>query len=175
MANHSVVPRVKRFVKIFRSDSFCTGAPSQKQFIGRNQHRANDSLFEMIETAAKSQNKDEAPKEIAKVVQTFSEFGFQIFGTRNFPVASIEDAKCLKYRRSDQDADIIAAFKKYGCDERQNKNRRRERAGMNRELHEHTRYAARNRPIQKSRNKTVLWLTHRVEILVKAQCYWLIA
>src|SRR5262249_27095681 len=150
----------KGFVKIFRSHSFCAGAPSQKQFIGRDQHRANDSLFQMIEAAPKRQNENEAAKEIAKVVQTFAEFRFQVFGARNLSVAPIENTEQLKYRRAQENAEIIAPHKKHTGKDRQNKNGRRERTRMNRELHEQTCYAARNRPIQKSRNKTILWLTH---------------
>src|SRR5215472_12645710 len=104
----------------------------------------------MIEPAPKRQHVDKAAKKIANIVQTFAEFGFQILGTRNLAVASIENTEHLKYRRSNKDAEIIAPQKKYGGDERQNKNRRSESARMNRELHEHTCYAARNRPIQKS-------------------------
>jgi hypothetical protein len=113
-----------------------------------------------MKPAPKRQYIDKAPKEITNVVQTFSEFRFQIFGARNFAVASIENTEYLKYRCPHQNAEIIAALKKHAGDERQNKNGRRERARMNRELDEQTCYAARNRPIQKSRNKTILWLTH---------------
>src|ERR1700758_4534214 len=120
-----------------------------------------------MKSAPKRQDVDKAAKEIAKVVQTLTEFRFQIFGARNLAVASIENTEHLKYRRSQEDAEIIAALKKYGGDERQNKNEPRERGGMNGELHEQTCYAARNRPIQKSRNKPILWLTHWLVILVK--------
>src|SRR5262245_29721760 len=120
----------------------------------------------MIEPASKCQNINKAAKEIANIVQTLAEFRFQILGACYLAVTPIEDTEYLKYRRAKKNAEVITPHKKYTGDQRQNKNGHRERARMNRELHEHTCYTARNRPIQKSRNKTVLWLTHRVKILV---------
>jgi hypothetical protein len=114
----------------------------------------------MIDSPSKRQDVDKASKKIAKVVQTFAEFRFQIFGARNLAVASIENTEHLKYRCSQEDTKIIAALKKYAGDERQNENGHCERGGMNRKLNEQTCYAARNRPIQKSRNETILWFTH---------------
>src|SRR5215831_1107892 len=104
----------------------------------------------MVNSASKSEHVDKAANEIAKVVQTCAKFRFQILGTRNLAVAAIEDTKHLKYCRPHEHAEIIAALKKYAGDQRQNKNQRRERVGMNRELHEQTCNAARNWPIQKS-------------------------
>src|SRR5262249_53462088 len=124
-----------------------------------------------IEAAPKRQNENEAAKEIAKVVQTFAEFRFQVFGARNLAVAPIENTEQLKYRRAQENAEIIAPHKKHTGKDRQNKNGRRERTRMNRELQEQTCYAARNQPIQKSRNKTILWLTHELRALVKTRCW----
>jgi hypothetical protein len=104
----------------------------------------------MIEAAPKRQDEDEAAKEIANVVQTFAEFRFQIPGARNLAVTPIENTEQLKYRRAKENAEIIAPHEQYTGKDRQNKNGRRERAGMNRELHEQMCDAARNRPIQKS-------------------------
>src|SRR6516165_220294 len=98
----------------------------------------------MIEATPQRQNIDKATKEIANIVQTFAEFRFQILGASNLAVASIENTEHLKYHRPHKDAEIIAAQKKYAGGDWQNKNGRCERARVNRELHEHTCYAARN-------------------------------
>ena len=62
----------------------------------------------MMKSAPERQDIDKAPKEIANIVQTFTELRFQIPGTRNFAIASIEDAEHLKYRRAQENAEIIA-------------------------------------------------------------------
>ena len=160
MANHSMMPSVKGLVKIFRSHAFWSCAPSQKQFGGRDQQRARDSFLEMMKSPPKRQDINKTPKEIANIVQTLAEFRLQIPGTSNLAVASIKNAEHLKYRRAQKNAEIIALRKKYTGDNRQNKDGRREHARTNRELHEQTCHSARNRPVQKSRNKTILWFTH---------------
>jgi len=47
------------------------------------------------------------------VIQTFSEFRFQILRARNFAVATIKNAERLKNGRADDNAEVIAAHQKY--------------------------------------------------------------
>jgi len=47
------------------------------------------------------------------VVQTFPESRFQILRARNFAVATIKNAECLKNGRADDNVEVIAAHQKY--------------------------------------------------------------
>src|SRR6266704_71681 len=106
----------------------------------------------------KRENVKKACKKIAEVIQTFPELRFQIFGARNFAVATINNTECLKNSGADDNADVIAAYQKYAGDQRQSEDGYRPRVGMNRKFKQQMRYPARNRPIQKPRNETVLGL-----------------
>src|SRR5438876_2273866 len=116
----------------------------------------------MMKPQAKSENIDKACQKIAEVIQTFPELRFQIFGARNLAVTSIKNTERLKNSRANDDANVITARQEYTCDHRQNKDRYRPRVGMKRKLEQKTCYPPRNRPIQKSRNETVLRFAHQV-------------
>jgi len=47
------------------------------------------------------------------LIQTFPEFRFQIPGARNFAVATVKNTERLKNGGADDDAEVIAAHKKY--------------------------------------------------------------
>ena len=64
----------------------------------------------------KSENVEKACQKIAKVIQTFPEFRFQILGAGNFTVATIKNTERLKNGRADDDAEIIASHEKYTGD-----------------------------------------------------------
>ena len=67
----------------------------------------------MMKSKPKREHVDETCKEIAKVIQTFPKFRFQIFGASNFAIATIKDTERLKNRRAKDNANVIAAAKEY--------------------------------------------------------------
>src|SRR6266481_10125487 len=160
MPDHSVVSRVKRLMQRCRNNLHSALATSQKPFVNRNQGGADNAFTRTLKPPPKRENVDKTCKKIAEVIQTFPKLRFQIFGARNFAVATIKNTERLKNSGADDNADVIAAYQKYAGDQRQDKDRYRPPVGMNRKLEQETRYAARNRPIQKPRNETVLGLAH---------------
>jgi len=65
---------------------------------------------------SKSKNVEKTCHKIAEVIQTFPEFRFQILGARNFAVAAVKNAECLKNGRADENAHVIPAHKKHTGD-----------------------------------------------------------
>jgi len=66
-----------------------------------------------MKAQSQSENIKKACQKIAEVIQTFSEFRFQILRARNFAVATIKNAERLKDCRADDNAEVIAAHQKY--------------------------------------------------------------
>jgi hypothetical protein len=96
-----------------------------------------------------SENVEKACDKIAKVIESFPELCFQVFGARDFAVATIKNTERLKNSRADDDAHVIAAYQEYTGDERQNKDRYCPRVGMDGKFEQNARYPTGNRSVQK--------------------------
>jgi len=57
----------------------------------------------------KRENVDKTSKKIAEAIQTFPEPRFQIFGARNFTIATIKNTERLKNGRANDNANVITA------------------------------------------------------------------
>src|SRR5947207_7308888 len=156
---------IERRVDSVRRQFFLRFRLMKPPFVRRDECGAKNSLHRIDpagrrilcpQAQADTNHQKQVAEGVAKCVQLSADFGGEILGPRDLPVASVENAVELKNCATGHKSEIIAAHQKKKRDNQQWKDRHRPRVRRDGKAKQSARDQTRDRPIQKTGDESVL-------------------